>query len=548
VVAAAALAAVALAAAPAAAQRPSPQFLIAVFGPSRPPATAREVATLAPGLKAYAIQAPAGAAAGVFAQRLRRTPGVVAVQPNEPVRSAQAQAPGFCATIAPSEISSVVPATVDALGVSAPTTKPIAILDTGVDPQVPELAGRVVSPFNALDGGSDASDADGHGTQVAAIAAGSPGHFRGVSPTSPVMPIKIFQANGEGTAASLVKGIETAVARGAGVINVSGSAPAADASAADTRVVAMAIDGAYAKGVIVVIAAGNDGASAPYVPGNLPHTLTVGSGDPLGGRSGFSNTGPWLDLLAPADNLLPPMPAALCSTGYGPATGTSFAAPAVAGGVALVRQLRPTLTTQQLFDVMRSSAKDTSVPGRDDDSGYGVLDVAGAVKAPLPKADPGELDDDVFWLKGAFASQHKTLLAKAKIARVKARVSSAKDPQDVYKVFVAKGQVLDARVTGTAGALLDVTIWDRSTGSFDISNGVAKKQLVSTGGYSDAPQVAFRAKRGGTYYVSVDTPDVPDPAQDDNTVTRADEPYQLTVTRKTARAGGGKRHTRRTTR
>jgi subtilisin family serine protease len=356
------------------------------------------------------------------------------------------------------------------------------------------------------------------------------------------MPVKIFQGNGEGTAEGLVKGIQTAVSRGAGVINISGAGAAADASPKDTEVVQMAIAGAYAKGVLVVVAAGNESSNKPFVPGNLPHTLTVGAGDPLDGRSPFSNTGPWIDVLAPGDNLTAPMPGALCSTGYGPATGTSFSAPAVAGGAALVQQLRPGLTVQQLFDVLRSSAKDASVPGRDDDTGYGELDVANAVRAPLPKADPGELDDDVYWLKGPFASQHKTLLKRGKVARVKARVSSAKDPEDVYKVYVARGQVLTARVTGTAGALLDVTIWNRNTGNFDVSKDVAKTQLVSTGGYSQGPQVSYRAKKGGTYYVSVDTPDVPDPDEDPDQVARPDEPYQLTVTRKKARASSKKRH------
>ena len=542
VVAAAAFAAAAVAAAPAAAAHPLPRLLVAVSDPAAVPAGSERIGELAPGIRAYSVTVPAGRDAGNFAAALRARPGVVAVQPDQRLRMAQAQSPGFCATITPTGVSTVVPATVDALGVSAPTTKPIAILDTGVDASAPELAGRIVSPFSALDGSADASDKDGHGTQVAGIAAARPGLFAGVSPTSPIMPIKIFQANGEGTAEGLVKGIQTAVSRGAGIVNISGAGAAADASAPDTQVVAMAIAGAFAKGVLVVAAAGNDGSNKPFVPGNLPHVVTVGSGDPLGGRSGFSNTGPWIDLLAPGENLMPPMPLALCSTGYGPANGTSFSAPAVAGGAALVQQLRPGLTVQQLFDVLRSSAKDASVPGRDDDTGYGELDVANAVRAPLPKADPGELDDDVYWLKGPFASQHKTLLKRGKVARVKARVSSAKDPEDVYKVYVARRQVLTARVTGTAGALLDVTIWNRNTGNFDVSKDVAKTQLVSTGGYSQGPEVSYRAKKGGTYYVSVDTPDVPDPDEDPDQVARPDEPYQLTVTRKKARASSKKRH------
>src|SRR3954452_17703096 len=88
-----------------------------------------------------------------------------------------------------------VAAAVNALGVSVPQTKPIAILDTGVDASVPELAGRVLPQVDAL-GGGPAGDPDGHGTQVAAIAAGTPGQMRGVSPTSPILPVRIFDASG----------------------------------------------------------------------------------------------------------------------------------------------------------------------------------------------------------------------------------------------------------------------------------------------------------------------------------------------------------------
>lgn len=544
VVAAAALATL-LAAAPAAASRPPAHVLVAVARASAAPAGALRVGPLAPGAVAYAARVPRGQSAARYAAWLRGRPGVLAAQPDQRLRATQAQSPGFCATAPPEQVVTTIPAALSAQDVSAPTTKPIAILDTGVSAAVPELAGRIVNPFNALNGSADADDADGHGTQVAGAAAGAPGLVAGASPTSPVMPIKIFQANGSGTAQALVKGIERAVATGAGVIDISGAGPQEDATKADTGVVRLAIASAFARGVLVVVAAGNDGTNKPYVPGDLPHTLTVGSGTRDGGRDAFSNNGPWVDVVGPGQGLTLPMPASVCSTGYGPASGTSFSAPAVAGAAALVQALRPGLPAQQLFDLLRGSARDMATAGRDDDTGYGLVDVAAAVRAPLPKkADQGELDDDVVWVTAGFARLHPVLLRSTRTAKVSARVSSAKDPVDVYRVHGVRGKAITATATGTPGALLDVSIWDRTTGGFDISGGVDKHLLASTNGYTRSPVVSLRVKRTGTYFVSVDTADVPDP-QDEGTTSpadsaeaaRPDEPYTLTV----SRAGQAKR-------
>src|SRR6185369_17296962 len=101
--------------------------------------------------------------------------------------------PGLCATVAPTEVDRTIPNGTNVATTSMVATAPVAILDTGVAGDSPELAGRLVSPYNALDGGADANDLDGHGTQVAGIAAGAaPGLFRGVSQKSPIMPVKIF--------------------------------------------------------------------------------------------------------------------------------------------------------------------------------------------------------------------------------------------------------------------------------------------------------------------------------------------------------------------
>ncbi len=183
-----------------------------------------------------------------------------------------------CADVPDANQSQRLATAVAAAAVVAPTTtKPVAILDTGVDANASELRGRVLPGFNAATGSTDTSDIDAHGTQVAAVAAARAGRFQGVSPTSPILPIEIYNRSSETTVAWVVRGIEEAVARGAGVINLSSSNPAADVDPKDAAVLEQAITAAFAKGTITVVSAGNEGKGDPAVPGNLTRVLTVGS-------------------------------------------------------------------------------------------------------------------------------------------------------------------------------------------------------------------------------------------------------------------------------
>lgn len=256
------------------------------------------VAQLSPGLRVYALKTPAGVSANTYADRLGTRSGVFATQVDRRMRvSGLAQA---CADIPDANQSQRLVTAVGAAAIVAPeTTKPVAILDTGVDPNTRELVGRVLPGFNAATGSNDTSDIDAHGTEVAAVAAAKAGRFQGISPTSPILPIEIYNRSSETTAAWVVRGIEEAVARGAGVINLSSSNPAADVDPKDAAVLDQAITAAFAKGTITVVAAGNEGKGDAAVPGSLTRVLTVGSATAEGTRDAFSNFGPWIDLVSP---------------------------------------------------------------------------------------------------------------------------------------------------------------------------------------------------------------------------------------------------------
>lgn len=511
------------------------------------------IAGLGEGLAVFALPTPRGTTARALAAELRRDPDVLAAQPDAKLRPA-ALPPGACSTTSPTETYTKVADETGASQVDVPATRPIAVLDTGVDGATPELANRLVQPFNALDGSPNAGDGDGHGTQVAGIAAAAPGKMRGVSPTSPVMPVKIFSTNGDGTAADLIKGIDTATTRGAGVINISGAGPQADADPNDVSVVSAAITAATARGAVVVAASGNDGTTDPYVPGSLPHVLTAGASQEAG-RAYFSNNGPWVDVLAPGVDALAPLGPDLCATGFGPVTGTSFAAPAVAGAAAIVQQLHPEASAAQVADVVRLAAKRPAGTGRDDERGWGLLDVAAASRTPVPLTDGPEVDDDVAWLKGQYAKRHPALLRTARKQKRSAVVSSIKDPQDVWPVFVRKNQRVKVTAAGGPGALLDLSVWDPGTGAFDIGKDRRRHLLAELGSFYARPSLKFRANRTGVHYIAIVAPDPPvpsiDPGVDPETEEKAHaaDAYVLTVERLRAparRAAKAKRRGRTT--
>ena len=397
---------------------------------------------------------------------------------------------------------------VGATAYAAPDVTPsVAVLDTGVDPSVPELGGKIVSAFNVLTGTADAPDTDGHGTEVAGVAVARPGYMRGISPSSPIVAIKMLDNEGEGSATSVAKAIDAAVARGAGVINISGAGPLAGVTLAQDALVEKAINRAYSAGVAVVAAMGNDGKSELTVPAAYPHVLSVGAMDqPLSTRASFSNFGGDLDLMAPGVNVLDVAPPLDCPAGYAYASGTSFAAPAVAGAMALLAQLRPTLSVSQRTALLIKSARDAGAKGWDSQTGWGLLDVGAALRAAVPPKDTPEVDDDIYWVTGARAKRHPPVLTlKKRSATVSATVGAFNDPIDVIPVRLRKGDRFSARLGAEVKKGFTFGLYNPRARNFELDS-TKQPHLVVSG---TSRLRLRRVNRSGIWFVAVAAPTRP---------------------------------------
>lgn len=204
----------------------------------------------------------------------------------------------------------------------------IAIVDTGIDPTHPDLAGKVVAGWDFVNDDPYADDDNGHGTHVAGIAGASSNNgvgIAGVAQRSALMPIKVLDASGSGLLSDVASGIVWAVDRGANVISLSLG------SSSDSQTLRDAVAYATSNGAVVVAAAGNAGSNVATYPAAIPEVLSVGSVSSSDGRSAFSNYGSWVDVAAPGESILSTVPG-----GYEYWSGTSMACPQVSGIAALV--------------------------------------------------------------------------------------------------------------------------------------------------------------------------------------------------------------------
>jgi subtilisin family serine protease len=208
-----------------------------------------------------------------------------------------------------------------------PSSIAVAVIDSGVCGSHPDLAGRLLPGYDFVENDSIPQDEFDHGCAIAGIIAAQANNalgIAGIAPHTLILPLRVLDSHGVGTYSNVAAAIIYAADHGARIINLSlgGANP--------SSILEDAINYAVGRGVLVIAAAGNTGAGVLY-PAKYDRVIAVASIDPSLQLSSFSSRGPEVDLLAPGQNIL----TLKKDGGYGAVTGTSFAAPQVAGVAAL---------------------------------------------------------------------------------------------------------------------------------------------------------------------------------------------------------------------
>ncbi|MEN9245441.1 MAG: S8 family serine peptidase [Thermostichales cyanobacterium SRBZ-1_bins_19] len=278
----------------------------------------------------------------------------------------------------------------------------VAVIDTGIT-RVSDLAQTAFTEgYDFVDDDEDATDLHGHGTHVAGTIAQSTNNRLGVAGVAygaTLMPVRVLDANGAGTAVDVAEGIRFAADHGATVINMSLGSPS------PAQIIEEAVNYAHSKGVTIVAAAGNESSSQAGFPARYPHVIAVSATGPSGEKAPYSNYGVGVDIAAPGGAKTPEHPewGILQQTinrrnpdqaEFAYFQGTSMASPHVAGVAALI-QAQGVKDPDQVEKILKQSA--TPVPNdRLNYYGAGRLNAEQAVLQASTREDEHPL---MLWLK-----------------------------------------------------------------------------------------------------------------------------------------------------
>jgi len=254
----------------------------------------------------------------------------------------------------------------------------IAILDTGIDKEHEDLSKNFKGGYNFVENNTDLTDLNSHGTHVAGIIAAEDNDVGviGVAPDAHIYSVKVLDYAATGTASDLVSGIEWSIENNMDIINMSLG------SDEDSISFRRSIEKAYNSGVLVIAAAGNNGngmgtGDSMDYPSKYDGVISVGATDINDKRAKFSSTGPKLEISAPGVDI----PSTLPKNKYGTLSGTSMAAPHVAGVAALVMNANPGMTNTEVRIRLQITAQNIAKNGTKakDWYGYGLVDAVKSV-------------------------------------------------------------------------------------------------------------------------------------------------------------------------
>ena len=286
------------------------------------------------GLGIYRVRLPQGSDVQSLLKELRERLGKESAEPNfaypMPRAPGDIRLPPLDPTLAPGD-----------------NLAPVAVIDSGLSPEV-RLDRYVLASLDAMNPDQPISDDEGHGTQMALIAAGlvAPmGAPAGSGAHAPIIPIRAFDENGFTSTFHLMKSIDFAIGHGARVMSLSWG------SGTKSEFLGEAFESAYSRGLVIVASAGNEPTGQPQYPAAYPSVIGVGALGPDGRPWERSNPGDFVALYAPGFASLP--------VGYrgeaGTYAGTSISAAFVANRIASILSAKPNATRQEILEALQDT-------------------------------------------------------------------------------------------------------------------------------------------------------------------------------------------------
>ena len=418
----------------------------------------------------------------------------------------------------------------------------VAIIDSGVDLQHEDLqcAGKIetAAGANYVDSTKSVDDDNGHGTHVAGIIGACTNNGKGVAGVAPdatILPYKVLDAEGNGNLDNAALAVKAATDAGADVINMSlgsilGPASGVRFPASTLDFMDEAITYAQDHGVVVVVAAGNNGTPPCEYPAAVPHVVCVGATDARDVKSWYSNfpiradldpmeativapggTGtPFCDI--PSEDILSTYAtdvdeaAGDCDTrlGYASLNGTSMASPHVAGVAALVYDrlggVRSPENAQKVVDALVDSADDLGAPGWDPAYGSGRVNALGAVRAVEPVATAAvttlSLTDS-----SAEAGQYSDD-ARFEARLVDANGAPIADAPVTFELVGESGALQVDATTGADGIASHVVTLTGAPGSYQLTARFAGQEDVLTPSADVSPFVVEKEDAAGELSVA----------------------------------------------
>jgi subtilisin family serine protease len=313
---------------------------------------------------------------------LKRNPNVVSVEPNLI----------YTATFTPNDpglSQQWAWNTIQAFGAwdttQGSTGTAVAIVDTGIQRDHPDLSAKILPGQDFVDGDTAPDDGHGHGTHVAGTVAAETNNATGgagLCPDCRLLPVRVLNNSGSGTLVNVANGITWAADNGAKVINLS-------LGGGGSSTLENAVNYAWNKGVFLACAAGNSNTSTPSYPAGYANCFAVASTTSTDARSSFSNYGGWVEVAAPGSSIY----STWIGSGYNTISGTSMATPHVAGLAGLLASQG--LTNAQIWQRICDSADRIAGTGTSWSCGRINADraVKGVVEPPAPPPPPPPSSD-----------------------------------------------------------------------------------------------------------------------------------------------------------